>query len=228
MKYIKKFENFSTNLNNNSSAILTEDELEINKTIQQNPKELQEIVRLVDLELTKLNENQKIEILNNIDSFSKKENINLQNSSDLIDTISNISELSEKHKNIYKELVEKWKAEQESLGKNTRPGQGTRNRLMRQAMQMRENIISNTFGAIKNSISKGFSFIDDCLEFLKYRIGMLSSIVSIIWTAISTYSGNFSWWQIVWIVISILYWRISSVELKKQREFWRDNKKWYY
>ena len=226
MKYIKKFENFSTNLNNNSSVVLTEDQLELNKTIRQNPKELQEIVSLVDLELSKLDENQKREILDNIDTFSKKENINLQKSSDLVDTITNVSELSEKHKNIYKELIEKWKAEQKALGKNTRPGQGTRNRLMRQAVQ--ENIILNTFGAIKNKVTKGIDFIDDCLEFLKYRIGMLSSIVTIIWAAISAYSGNFSWWQIVWIVISILYWRISSVYLAKQRKFWGDDKKWYY
>lgn len=41
---------------------------------------------------------------------------------------------------IYKELVNKWKQEQKKLGKNSNPGQGTRNRLMKQAkLQASEN-----------------------------------------------------------------------------------------
>jgi hypothetical protein len=35
----------------------------------------------------------------------------------------------------YKELLAEWKASQKKLGKNTTPGQGTRNRLMRQAKE---------------------------------------------------------------------------------------------
>ena len=34
---------------------------------------------------------------------------------------------------IYKELIKNWKQEQKKSGKNTSPGQGTRNRLMKQA-----------------------------------------------------------------------------------------------
>ena len=77
MKYIKKFENFSPDLNNESSVLLTDEQLEINKTIQKNPNEVQEIVKLVDLELSKFSENQKIDILENIEMFTKKHNIDL-------------------------------------------------------------------------------------------------------------------------------------------------------
>ena len=97
---------------------------------------------------------------------------------------------------------------------------------MRQAMQ--ENMISSMVSNIKTGLQKGLNFIDDCLEYLKYRTGMLSSITSIIFTIITIYSGTFSWWQVVWFVISILYWRISSMFLAKKREFWGDDKKWYY
>lgn len=223
MKYIKKFENFSTNLNENKfTDNLNDDEFELNRAIQKNPKELEEITKLVDSELSKFNENEKRDILENIELFSKKHNINLQKTSSLTKTVQDISKLSEEHELIYKQLLNKWKESQRALGKNTNPGQGTRNRLMKQAMQ--ENFISSIYSGIK----KGINFIDDFLEFMKYRLGMLSSIVSIIWTAISSYTGDFSWWQIVWFVISILYWRISSVQLAKQREFWGDDKKWYY
>ena len=34
---------------------------------------------------------------------------------------------------IYKQLITKWEQEQKKLGKNTKPGQGTRNRLMKEA-----------------------------------------------------------------------------------------------
>ena len=226
MKYIKKFENFSPDLNNESSVLLTDEQLEINKAIQKNPNEVQEIVKLVDLELSKFSENQKIDILENIEMFSKKHNIDLEKTSDLTKIIQDISKLSKEQEVIYKELLNEWKESQRALGKNTKPGQGTRNRLMRQSMQ--ENMISSMVSNIKTGLQKGLNFIDDCLEYLKYRTGMLSSVTSIIFTIITIYSGTFSWWQVVWFVISILYWRISSMFLAKKREFWGDDKKWYY
>lgn len=226
MKYIKKFENFSTNSKDDSFVLLTDEQLEINKAIQKNPNEVQEIVKLVDLELSKFSESEKSDILENIELFANKHNIDLQKTSDLTKTIQDVSKLSDKHEVIYKELLNKWKESQRILGKNTNPGQGTRHRLMKQAMQ--ENIISSMFNSIKTGLQKGLDFVDDFLEYLKYRVGMLSSIASIIFTIISVYSGTFSWWQVVWFVISILHWRISSYYLAKKREFWGDDKKWYY
>jgi hypothetical protein len=225
MKYIKKFENFSTKYESHN---LFENWIEDSTidTIKLNPQLINEVINIVDKELSKLSDIERENIKENLENILKSENIKINEPTDIKETIEKVSQLSDKHKQIYYQLLNKWKEEQEKLGKNTNPGQGTRKRLIRQSMM--ENIFTN----FSNSFRKTLNFADDCLTFLKFRIGLISAATSIIYSIVELInSQNLSWWQIIWFGISVIYWRLQTLALKdtrKEREQIGIDKKWYY
>jgi hypothetical protein len=225
MKYIKKFENFSTKYESHN---LFENWIEDSTIdiIKSDPQLINEVTNIVDKELLKLSDIEKENIKENLENILKNENIKINEPTDIKETIEKVSQLSDKHKQIYYQLLNKWKEEQEKLGKNTNPGQGTRKRLIRQSMM--ENIFTN----FSNGFRRTLNFADDCLTFLKFRIGLISAATSIIYSIIELVnSQNLSWWQIIWFGISVIYWRLQTLALKdtrKEREQIGIDKKWYY
>jgi hypothetical protein len=200
MKYIKKFENFSTKYKSHNlfENWIEDSTIDITRL---NPQLIIEVTNIVDKELLKLSDIEKENIKENLENILKKEQI-------------------------YYQLLNKWKEEQKKLGRNTNPGQGTRKRLIRQSMM--ENIFTNISQGIKGVLN----FADDCLTFLKFRIGLISTAASIIYSTIELInSQSISWWQIIWISISIIYWRIqtlSLMDIRKDGEKIGLDKKWYY
>jgi hypothetical protein len=225
MKYIKKFENFSTKYKSHNlfENWIGDSTIDITRL---NPQLIIEVTNIVDKELLKLSDIEKENIKENLENILKKENIKINHPTDINETIEKVSKLSDKHKQIYYQLLNKWKEEQKKLGRNTNPGQGTRKRLIRQSMM--ENIFTNISQGIKGVLN----FADDCLTFLKFRIGLISTAASIIYSTIELInSQNISWWQIIWIAISIIYWRIqtlSLMDIRKDGEKIGLDKKWYY
>ena len=225
MKYIKKFENFSTKYESHNlfENLIEDSTIDI---IKSDPQLINEVTNIVDKELLKLSDIEKENIKENLENILKNENIKINEPTDIKETIEKVSQLSDKHKQIYYQLLNKWKEEQEKLGKNTNPGQGTRKRLIRQSMM--ENIFTN----FSNGFKRTLNFADDCLTFLKFRIGLISAATSIIYSIIELVnSQNLSWWQIIWFGISVIYWRLQTLALKdtrKEREQIGIDKKWYY